>query len=82
MSRDGWILLAIAGAAYWFLFRKTTVTQTVSLPAPVGNNPSGGSTQVAPQDTFQAILDMIKSTADTVGDIVNGAQAQTSAQRN
>lgn len=82
MSRDGWILLGVAAAAYWFLFRKQKTDATLSLPAPVGNNPSGGSTQVAPQDTFQQILDMIKSTADTVGDIVNGAQAQTSAQRN
>ena len=82
MSRDFWILLAVGVAAYFFLFKKTAAAQTVSIPAPVGNNPSGGSTQVAPQDTFQQILDLIKATGSAVGDILGGTQAQTSAQRN
>lgn len=82
MSRDLWILLAIGGAAYWFLFRKTSVAQNVNLPAPQGYNPNAGSTQVAPQDTFDQILQLIKATGSIVNDVIGGTQAQTSAQRN
>lgn len=82
MSRDTWILLALAAGAYWFLFRKQTTLANTYVQAPPAYNPNGGSQQVAPQDVFASILDIIKSTASTIDNLTDGGtQAQVGVQR-